>query len=73
MKAACGLAHSRGQPGRIILCGHLTGARRGRRTGVPRDDPAAAIRVGPRLVYADWLEEQGEAPRAELLRQLNHL
>ncbi len=27
----------------------------------PEDD-------GPRLVFADWLEEQGEAPRAELIR-----
>src|SRR5205823_6213061 len=28
---------------------------------------------GPRLVYADWLEDQGESPRAELVRMLHRL
>src|SRR5262245_50259798 len=28
---------------------------------------------GPRLVYADWLEEQGETPRAEFVRLLSRL
>ena len=23
---------------------------------------------GPRLIYADWLDEQGQAPRAEFIR-----
>src|SRR5262245_61137917 len=53
--------------------GRRTGTRRGRHETMSREAFMAAIRAapeddGPRLVFADWLDEQGENDRAEFIR-----
>jgi uncharacterized protein (TIGR02996 family) len=36
--------------------------------GVPRGHPPPPDENAPRLIYADWLDDQGDAPRAEFIR-----